>query len=42
MGPIYVPRENLIVLAICLAAIGALWLLLFRTDLGRGAAGPGG
>ena len=35
MGPIYVPRENLIVLAICLAAIGALWLLLFRTDLGR-------
>jgi branched-chain amino acid transport system permease protein len=36
MGPIYVPKENLVVLAICLAAIGALWLVLFRTDLGRG------
>ena len=36
VGPIYVPRENLIVLAICLAAIGALWLVLYRTDLGRG------
>jgi branched-chain amino acid transport system permease protein len=36
MGPIYVPRENLIVLAVCLAAIAALWLVLFRTDLGRG------
>jgi branched-chain amino acid transport system permease protein len=36
MGPIYVPRENLIVLAVCLAAIAALWLILFRTDLGRG------
>ncbi len=35
LGPIYVPRENLIVLAICLAAIAALWLVLFRTDLGR-------
>jgi branched-chain amino acid transport system permease protein len=34
-GPIYVPRENLIVLAVCLAAIVALWLVLFRTDLGR-------
>ncbi len=34
-GPIYVPRENLIVLVVCLTAIGALWLLLFRTDLGR-------
>jgi branched-chain amino acid transport system permease protein len=34
-GPIYVPRENLIVLAVCLAAIAALWLVLFRTDLGR-------
>lgn len=36
MGPLYVPRENLIVLAICLAMIGVLWLVLFRTDLGRG------
>jgi len=36
MGPIYVARENLIVLAICLAMIGVLWVLLFRTDLGRG------
>lgn len=35
LGPVYVPRENLIVLAVCLAAIGALWLVLFRTDLGR-------
>jgi branched-chain amino acid transport system permease protein len=35
LGPVYVPRENLIVLTICLAAIGGLWLLLFRTDLGR-------
>ncbi len=34
-GPIYVPRENLIVLAVCLAAILALYLVLFRTDLGR-------
>ena len=34
-GRIYVPRENLIVLAVCLAAIGALYLVLFRTDLGR-------
>jgi branched-chain amino acid transport system permease protein len=35
LGPLYVPRENLIVLAICLAAVGALWAVLFRTDLGR-------
>lgn len=35
LGPIYVPRENLIVLAICLAAIAVLWAVLFRTDLGR-------
>lgn len=34
-GPIYVPRENLIVLAVCLTAIAALYLVLFRTDLGR-------
>ena len=35
MGPIYAPKENLVVLAVCLAAIAALWLILFRTDLGR-------
>lgn len=34
-GPIYVARENLIVLGICLAAILGLYLILFRTDLGR-------
>ncbi len=34
-GPVYVPRENLIVLAVCSAAIVGLWLVLFRTDLGR-------
>src|ERR1700710_1365885 len=36
LGSIYVPRENLVVLAICLSAIAALWLVLYRTDLGRG------
>jgi branched-chain amino acid transport system permease protein len=36
MGPVYLPKENLVVLAICLAAIAGLWLVLFRTDLGRG------
>jgi branched-chain amino acid transport system permease protein len=35
LGTIYVPKENLVVLAVCLAAIGALWAVLFRTDLGR-------
>ena len=35
LGPVYVPQENLIVLAICLVAIAALWVVLFRTDLGR-------
>jgi branched-chain amino acid transport system permease protein len=35
MGPIYVPKENTIVLAVCLAAIAGLWAVLFRTDLGR-------
>jgi len=35
IGPIYAPLENLIVLGICLCAIVALWLVLFRTDLGR-------
>ncbi|HVZ09900.1 branched-chain amino acid ABC transporter permease [Rhodopila sp.] len=36
LGPIYVPQENLIVMAICLAALAALWTVLYRTDLGRG------
>jgi branched-chain amino acid transport system permease protein len=31
----HVPKENMVVLAVCLAAIGGLWLVLFRTDLGR-------
>ncbi|MBX9588057.1 MAG: branched-chain amino acid ABC transporter permease [Hyphomonadaceae bacterium] len=31
----YIPLENLIVLATCLLAIGAVYLLLFRTDFGR-------
>lgn len=35
LGLIYVPRENLIVLAVCLAAVAVLWAVLFRTDLGR-------
>ena len=34
-GPIYVPKENMVVLAVCLAAIGGLWLVLFSTDLGQ-------
>jgi branched-chain amino acid transport system permease protein len=34
-GGIYVPLENLIVLAVCSTAIVALYLVLFRTDLGR-------
>jgi branched-chain amino acid transport system permease protein len=34
-GSIYVPRENLVVLAVCVAAIGGLYLVLFRTDIGR-------
>jgi branched-chain amino acid transport system permease protein len=36
VGTLYLPWQNLIVLGVCLAAIGALWLVLFRTDLGRG------
>jgi branched-chain amino acid transport system permease protein len=35
LGPIYAPLENLIVLAVCLVAIAVLWIVLFRTDLGR-------
>lgn len=35
-GSIYVPKENLVVLVICLTALAALWAVLFRTDLGRG------
>jgi len=39
-GPIYVPRENLIVLAVCLAAIAGLYLVLFRTGPRPRAACP--
>ena len=35
-GPIYVPLENLVVLAVCVCAIAGLYMLLFSTDLGRG------
>ncbi len=34
-GPVYAPLENLVVLGICLTAIMGLWLVLFRTDIGR-------
>jgi branched-chain amino acid transport system permease protein len=34
-GAVYVPIENLIVLAICAAAIIGLYVVLYRTDLGR-------
>ncbi len=33
---IYVPLENLVVLAVCVCAIAGLYGLLFSTDLGRG------
>ncbi len=33
---IYVPLENLVVLAVCVCAIAGLYALLFSTDLGRG------
>jgi branched-chain amino acid transport system permease protein len=34
-GGVYVPLENLVVLATCLVAIGGLYLLIYRTDFGR-------
>ncbi len=34
-GTLYLPLENLVVLAVCAAAIGGLWLLIYRTDFGR-------
>jgi len=34
-GGLYMPLANLVVLAICLTAIGAVYLLMYRTDLGR-------
>ena len=34
-GGFYVPVENLVVLAICLVAIGLVYLLMYRTGLGR-------
>ncbi len=35
-GPFYMPIENVIVLAVCLVAIGSVYFLMYRTDLGRG------
>jgi branched-chain amino acid transport system permease protein len=34
-GGIYIPLANLVVLGICLLAIGGVYLLMYRTDLGR-------
>ncbi len=38
-GGIYVPLENLIVLAACFVAIGGLYFLIYRTDFGRALRG---
>jgi branched-chain amino acid transport system permease protein len=34
-GSIYVPLDNLVVLAACLVAIAGLYLVIYRTDFGR-------
>jgi branched-chain amino acid transport system permease protein len=34
-GGFYLPVENVIVLAVCLVAIAGVYLLIYRTDLGR-------
>jgi branched-chain amino acid transport system permease protein len=34
-GSIYVPVQNLVVLGACLAAIGGLYYVIYRTDFGR-------
>jgi branched-chain amino acid transport system permease protein len=34
-GGFYIPLENLVVLTVCLTAIGAVYLLMYRTDFGR-------
>ena len=34
-GGFYLPVENIVVLAVCLAAIATVYLLMYRTDLGR-------
>lgn len=34
-GALYMPLANLVVLAICLLAIGGVYLLMYRTNLGR-------
>jgi branched-chain amino acid transport system permease protein len=34
-GGLYMPIENLVVLAVCLAAIGSVYLLVYRSNLGR-------
>jgi branched-chain amino acid transport system permease protein len=34
-GNYYFPKENLIVLSVCVVTIGAVYLLMYRTDFGR-------
>jgi len=34
-GGLYMPLANLVVLGVCLLAIGGVYLLMYRTDLGR-------
>jgi branched-chain amino acid transport system permease protein len=34
-GGFYMPLENLVVLTVCLMAIGAVYLLMYKTDFGR-------
>jgi branched-chain amino acid transport system permease protein len=34
-GGFYIPLENLVVLTVCLTAIAAVYLLMYRTDFGR-------
>lgn len=34
-GSLYMPADNLVVLCACLAAIGGLYYLIYRTDFGR-------
>jgi len=34
-GNYYLPKENLIVLSICVVTIGAVYLLMYKTDFGR-------
>jgi len=34
-GNYYLPKENLIVLSVCVVTIGAVYLLMYKTDFGR-------